>query len=117
MQKRKTTPPWRSKLLPYQQEILDAWYHHRATLKMIQSTLAEKDVSISLSAISSFIRCRKRAKDPHIPEKPITIPSPTATTANADSLLDELTSKSLPELQKEWFKGKECQFGHVGQKK
>ena len=106
MQKRKSNPPWRSKLIPFQQEILTAWYRDRATLRQIQSDLATKGITISLSAISNFIRCRKRSTDPHILEKPIHIPSKTETQANADSLLDELTSKSLPELQEEWFKGK-----------
>ena len=106
MQKRKSNPPWRSKLILFQQEILAAWYRDRATLRQIQSNLAGKGITISLSAISSFIRCRKRSTDPHIPERPIHIQPKTETPDNADSLLDELTSKSLPELQKEWFKGK-----------
>ena len=106
MQKRKSNPPWRSKLIPFQQEILTAWYRDRATLKQIQSDLATKGITISLSAISSFIRRRNRSADPHIPEKRIHIPQKTKTPANAESLLDELTSKSLPELQAEWFKEK-----------
>ena len=106
MQKRKSNPPWRSKLIPFQQEILAAWYRDRATLRQIQSDLAGKGIMISLSAISSFIRCRKRSNDPHIPEKPVHIPPKPEAPDNAESLLDELTSKSLPELQREWFKGK-----------
>ena len=106
MQKRKFNPPWRSKLIPFQQEILAAWYRDRATLRQIQSDLAGKGITISMSAISSFIRCRKRSIDPHIPEKLIHIPPKSETQANAELLLDELTSKSLPELQKEWFKRK-----------
>ena len=117
MQKRKSNPPWRSKLIPFQQEILAAWYRDRATLRQIQSDLAGKGITISLSAISSFIRCRKRSIDPHILEKPIHVPPhilekpihvppKPETPDNAKSLLDELTSKSLPELQKEWFKRK-----------
>ena len=104
MQKRKSNPPWRSKLIPFQQEILVAWYRDRATLKQIQSILTEKGITISLSAISSFIRCRKRSIDPHILEKPIHVPPKPETPDNAESLLDELTSKSLPELQDEWLK-------------
>ena len=100
MQKRKSNPPWRSKLIPFQQEILVAWYRDRATLKQIQSILTEKGITISLSAISSFIRCRKRSTDPHIQEKPINIPQKKEAPDNAESLLDELTSKSLQELQK-----------------
>ena len=105
MQKRNSNPPWRSKLIPFQQEILTAWYRDRATLRQIQSNLAGKGITISLSAISSFIRCRKRSTDPHIPEKPIHIPPKPEAPDNAESLLDELTSKSLPELQDEWLKG------------
>ncbi|MBO4630795.1 MAG: hypothetical protein J5858_02620 [Lentisphaeria bacterium] len=106
MQKRKSNPPWRSKLIPFQQEILTAWYRDRATLRQIQSDLAGKGITISLSAISSFIRRRKRSRDPHVQENPIHIPSKPEIPANAESLLDELTSKSLPELQKEWLKEK-----------
>ena len=106
MQKRKSNPPWRSKLILFQQEILAAWYRDRATLRQIQSNLAGKGITISLSAISSFIRCRKRSTDPHIPEKPVHIPPKPKTPVNAEALLDELTSKSLPELQREWFKRK-----------
>ena len=106
MQKRKSNPPWRSKLIPFQQEILAAWYRDRATLRQIQSDLAGKGITISLSAISSFIRCRKRSIDPHIPEKLIHIPQKTKTPTNTEALLDELTSKALPELQAEWFREK-----------
>ena len=106
MQKRKSNPPWRSKLIPFQQEILTAWYRDRATLRQIQSDLAGKGITISLSAISSFIRCRKRSRDPHIPEKPVHIPPKPEAPDNAESLLDELTSKALPELQREWTKEK-----------
>ena len=106
MQKRKSNPPWRSKLIPFQQEILSAWYRNRATLRQIQRNLEGKGITISLSAISSFIRCRKRSIDPHILEKPIHIPPKPKTPVNAEALLDELTSKSLPELQEEWFKEK-----------
>ena len=106
MQKRKSNPPWRSKLIPFQQEILAAWYRDRATLRQIQSDLAGKGITISLSAISSFIRCRKRSADPHVQENPIHIPPKPETLINAESLLDELTSKALPELQREWTKEK-----------
>ena len=61
MQKQKSTPPWRSKLTPYQDEILTAWYQERATLKTIQSHLAKYGITITLSGISRFIRCRKNS--------------------------------------------------------
>ena len=60
MQKHKSTPPWQSKLTPYQDEILTAWDQERATLKTIQSRLAERGINITLSGISRFIRCRKK---------------------------------------------------------
>jgi len=63
-------------------------------------------ITILLSVISSFIRCRKRSTDPHITEKQLHIPPKPEAPDNPESLLDELTSKSLPELQREWFKEK-----------
>ena len=71
MQKRKSTPPWRSKLTPFQDEILTAWYQERATLKTIQSRLEKYRITITLSGISRFIRCRKNSIDSHQPPQPI----------------------------------------------
>ena len=42
------------------------------------------------------------------PEKTIHMPPKPETPSNAESLLDELTSKSLPELQEEWFRKNEA---------
>ena len=96
MQKQKSTPPWRSKLTLYQDEILTAWYQERATLKTIQSRLAEYGITITLSGISRFIRCRKNLTDPHQP------PPPIKSAAPPKDLLAELTEKSIAELETEW---------------
>ena len=63
-------------------------------------------ITILLSVISSFIRCRKRSTDPHITEKQLHIPPKPETPAKVDSLLNKQISKSLPELQEEWLKEK-----------
>ena len=76
MQKQKSTPPWRSKLTPFQDEILTAWYQERATLKTIQSRLGKYGISITLSGISRFIRCRKNSTDPHKSPQPIKSAAP-----------------------------------------
>ena len=96
MQKRKSTPPWRSKLTPYLDEILTAWYQERATLKTIQSRLAEYGITITLSGISRFIRCRKNSTDPHQPSQSIKLAAPPKDP------LAELTEKSVAELETEW---------------
>ena len=96
MQKQKSTPPWRSKLTPFQNEILAAWYQERATLKTIQSRLAEYGITITLSGISRFIRCRKSSTDPHQP------PPPIKSAAPPKDPLAELTGKSVAELEAEW---------------
>ena len=96
MQKQKSTPPWRSKLTPYQDEILTAWYQEWATLKTIQSRLAEYGITITLSGISRFIRCRKNSTDPHQPSQSIKSAAPSKDP------LAELTEKSVAELGTEW---------------
>ena len=96
MQKQKSTPPWRSKLSPYQNEILAAWYLERATLKTIQSRLTKYGITITLSGISRFIRCRKNSTDPHQP------PQLIKSAALLKDPLAELTEKSVAELETEW---------------
>ena len=96
MQKHKSTPPWRSKLTPYQDEILTAWYQERATLKTIQSRLAEYGITITLSGIPRFIRCRRTSTDPHQP------PQPIKSAAPPKDPLAELTEKSVAQLETEW---------------
>ena len=96
MQKQKSTPPWRSKLTPYQNEILAAWYLERATLKTIQSSLAEYGITITLSGISRFIRCRKNSTEPHQP------PQQIKSAASPKDSLAELTEKSVAQLETEW---------------
>lgn len=60
-----STPPYQSKLIPYQEAIMHKWYSERATLKVIQAWLAEQNVTITLSGLSAFIRRRQRISDPH----------------------------------------------------
>ena len=96
MQKQKSTPPWRSKLTPYQDEILTAWYQERATLKTIQDRLEKYGIAITLSGISRFIRCRKSSTDPHQP------PQPIKSAASPKDPLAELTEKSIAQLETEW---------------
>ena len=96
MQKQKSTPPWRSKLTPYQDEIFAAWYQERATLKTIQSRLKKYGISITLSGISRFIRCRRTSTDPHQPSQSI------KSAAPPNDPLAELTEKSVAELETEW---------------
>ena len=63
-EKRKSTKPYQSKLIPYQEEIFKLWWS-RKTLKDIQKYLETKDLEISLQGISSFIRRRNKRPDPH----------------------------------------------------
>ena len=97
MQKQKSTPPWRSNLTPYQDEILIAWYQERATLKTVQSRMEKYGISITLSGISRFIRCRRTSTDPHQP------PQPIKSAAPPKDPLAELTEKSVAELETEWM--------------
>ena len=60
-----STPPFQSKLIPYQEAIMHKWYSERATFKIIQAWLAEENVTITLSGLSAFIRRRREANDPH----------------------------------------------------
>ena len=96
MQKQKSTPPWRSKLTPCQDEIFTAWYQERATLKIIQSRLTKYGITITLSGISRFIRCRRTSTDPHQP------PQPIKSAAPPKDPLAELTEKSVAQLETEW---------------
>ena len=60
-----STPPYQSKLIPYQEAIMHKWYSERVTLKIIQAWLAEQSVTITLSGLSAFIRRRREINDPH----------------------------------------------------
>ena len=51
---KESTPPFQSKLMPYRNEILKAWFR-RQTLKEIQAMLQKHGVTISLPGISLFI--------------------------------------------------------------
>lgn len=87
-----STPPFQSKLIPYQKELFRKWYKERATLKQLQHWLSEKGIEISISGISRFIRCRKNRPDPHeLPQsyRPQSKPSPD-NIAKAIFKLEEL---------------------------
>jgi hypothetical protein len=84
-----STPPYQSKLIPYQKEISYMWYNERATLKTIQAFLSKKSVSISLSALSRFIKRRQLRNDPHDVPK----------TKSKRSVQDN-QNKALSELEK-----------------
>ncbi|HCG50011.1 MAG TPA: hypothetical protein DE060_12510 [Lentisphaeria bacterium] len=98
----KRTPPYQSRLIPYQKTILEKWFKQRSTLKIIQSWLLEQNVEISLSALSRFIKRRRNRPDPHsdssLPRK--------SESASTPSSLDELLNKSPEEIQREWLKEK-----------
>ncbi len=87
-----STPPFQSKLIPYQKDLFRMWYKDRATLKQLQAWLETQGVTISLSAISRFIRSRKRSIDPH--ESPPSLnrktPASQDGVATAISKLEEL---------------------------
>ena len=85
------TAPFQSKLIPHEKEIFDLWYHQRATLKMIQTYLAGKGVTISLAGLSGFIRRRKTKPDPHkMEEKRKTAQKKKTSMEKAIEMLDAL---------------------------
>ena len=56
--------PWKSKLNPYKNEILDMW-KDRITLPEIQAFLKDKEIEISQQGIWKFIKVRTQKKNPH----------------------------------------------------
>ena len=60
---KESTPPFQSKLTPYRNEILKAWFR-RQTLKEIQAMLQKHGITISLPGISLFIKRHKNKYDP-----------------------------------------------------
>ena len=61
---KESTPPFQSKLTPYRNEILKAWFR-RQTLREIQAMLQKHGVTISLPGISLFIKRHKNKYDPN----------------------------------------------------
>jgi hypothetical protein len=84
-----STPPYQSKLIPYQKEISYMWYKERATLKTIQAFFNTKSVNILLSALSRFIKRRQLRNDPHDVPK-----------TKSKRLLQNNQTKALSELEK-----------------
>ena len=60
---KESTPPFQSKLTPYQNEILKAWFR-RQTLREIQAMLQKYGITISLPGISLYIKRHKSKYDP-----------------------------------------------------
>ena len=60
---KESTPPFQSKLTPYRNEILKAWFR-RQTLREIQAMLQKRGITISLPGISLFIKRHKDKYDP-----------------------------------------------------
>ena len=60
---KESTPPFQSKLTPYRNEILKAWFR-RQTLREIQVMLQKHGITISLPGISLFIKRHKNKYDP-----------------------------------------------------
>jgi hypothetical protein len=115
--------PWKSKLNPYENEILRMW-NNRTTLPEIQTYLREKEIEISQQGIWKFIEVRTRKRNPHdikfpdektsetiekntssetsrnIPTEPTPIVPPKIKT-EASSEIEEDKSKKMSELRKE----------------
>jgi len=82
-------PPYQSRLIPYQKEIFRMWYNERATLKTIQESLDKKSVSISLSALSRFIKRRQFRSNFH-----------DAPKTKTKRLVQSNQNRALEELEK-----------------
>ena len=59
---KESTPPFKSKLTPYRNEILKAWFR-RQTLRETQAMLQKYGITISLPGISLFIKRHKSKYD------------------------------------------------------
>lgn len=59
---KESTPPFQSKLTPYRNEILKAWFR-RQTLRETQAMLQKYGITISLPGISLFIKRHKSKYD------------------------------------------------------
>ena len=87
------TPPFQSKLTPYRNEILKAWFR-RQTLREIQAMLQKYGITISLPRISLFIKRHKNKYDPKAePQKKRT------QSAKASRLSEKLNAR-LQALEK-----------------
>ena len=100
---KESTPPFQSKLTPYRNEILKAWFR-RQTLKEIQAMLQKHGVTISLPGISLFIKRHKNKYDPRaIPQTK----NPCAVKLSKDiekslKKLDELLARDTKEVAREY---------------
>ena len=99
---KESTPPFQSKLTPYRNEILKAWFR-RQTLKEIQTMLQKHGVTISLSGISLFIKRHKKKYDPRATpqtKKPRSV-KPSKDIEKSLKKLDELLAHNPKESARE----------------
>ncbi len=88
---KESTPPFQSKLTPYRNEILKAWFR-RQTLREIQAMLQKHSVTISLPGISLFIKRHKDKYDPKAepPKKRVQTAKASRSSGKLNARLQEL---------------------------
>ncbi len=100
---KESTPPFQSKLTPYRNEILKAWFR-RQTLREIQAMLQKHGITISLPGISLFIKRHKNKYDPRaIPQakNPCSV-KPSKDIEKSLKKLDELLARDTKEVAREY---------------
>ena len=100
---KESTPPFQSKLTPYRNEILKAWFR-RQTLKEIQAMLQKHGVTISLPGISLFIKRHKSKYDPKAisqTKNPRSV-KPSKDIEKSLKKLDELLARDTKEVAREY---------------
>ncbi len=86
------TPPFQSRLIPYEKEIMHAWFQ-RKTLKEISQSLESKyDITVPLSTLGAFIKRRRNRPDPH--SSP-TVPSAAPVKKTAPKKIDPAIKERL----------------------
>ena len=100
---KESTPPFQSKLTPYRNEILKAWFR-RQTLREIQAMLQKRGITISLPGISLFIKRHKDKYDPRATpqtKKPRSV-KPSKDIEKSLKKLDELLARDPKEVAREY---------------
>ena len=100
---KESTPPFQSKLTPYRNEILKAWFR-RQTLKEIQAMLQKHGITISLPGISLFIKRHKNKYDPKAisqTKNPRSV-KPSKDIEKSLKKLDELLARDTKEVAREY---------------
>lgn len=98
-----STPPFQSKLTPYRNEILKAWFQRR-TLREILAMLQKHGITISLPGISLFIKRHKDKYDPRTTpqtKKPRSV-KPSKDIEKSLKKLDELLARDTKEVAREY---------------